>query len=302
MKILLTGASGFLGSHLAKSFIESGYEVHALIRKTSNLRRLSAYEDKLKLHCIEDGIEKAFSVNSPYKAVVHTATCYGRNGETEIEIFNANLKFPLELLERCAFFHTDTFFNTDTVLYKYLNSYALSKKQFVEWGKQFASQDKIKFCNIKLEHMYGPGDDESKFTTYIINSCKNNVPVIKLTPGEQKRDFIYIDDVISAFQLLLKSADLKRFDDFELGSGEAISIKSFIEAVHTVTESKSVLDFTAYSYRDNEAMNSRANIKKLIDKGWQLEVTLLDGINKTAGLISPSKKNDDQEKHEMMEI
>ena len=283
MKILLTGASGFLGSHLAKSFIESGYEVHALIRKTSNLRRLAAYEDKLKLHFIEDGIEKAFSVNSPYKAVMHTATCYGRNNETEIEIFNANLKFPLELLEKSALFSTELFFNTDTILYKYLNSYALSKNQFVEWGKQFSNQKKIKFCNIKLEHMYGPGDDESKFTTYIINSCINNVPVIKLTPGEQKRDFIYIDDVVSAYHTLLKNDDIAAFEEFELGSGETVSIRQFVEEVHSITQSRSKLDFSAYSYRENEIMESKAEIKKLNKLGWQPKTKLETALKKIIG-------------------
>ena len=278
MKILLTGASGFLGSHLAKSFTESGYEVHALIRKTSNLRRLAAYEDKLKLHFIEDGIEKAFSVNSPYKAVMHTATCYGRNNETEIEIFNANLKFPLELLEKSALFSTELFFNTDTILYKYLNSYALSKNQFVEWGKQFSNQEKIKFCNIKLEHMYGPGDDESKFTTYIINSCINNVPVIKLTPGEQKRDFIYIDDVVSAYHTLLKNDDIAAFEEFELGSGETVSIRQFVEEVHSITQSRSKLDFSAYSYRENEIMESKADVKKLKSSGWKPQITQTEGL------------------------
>ena len=141
---------------------------------------------------------------NPSKAVVHTATCYGRNRETPLEVFEANLKFPLDLLEKAALFSTDTFFNTDTILYKYLNGYSLSKHQFVEWGKQYADEHKIKFCNIKLEHMYGPGDDDSKFTTYVINSCLNNVPEVKLTLGEQERDFIYIDDVVSAYQLLLK--------------------------------------------------------------------------------------------------
>ncbi len=283
MKILLTGASGFLGSHLAKSFVESGYEVHALIRKSSKLTRLAGYEDKLTLYFIEDGIDKVFAINSPYKAVIHTATCYGRNNETETEIFNVNLKFPLELLENSVSFNTDTFLNTDTILYKYMNSYALSKKQFVEWGKQFASQEKIKFCNIKLEHMYGSGDDKSKFTTYIINSCINNVPVIKLTPGEQKRDFIYIDDVISAYHTLLKNNSQNSFEEFQLGSGEAITIREFVEEVHSITQSKSKLDFSAYPYRENEIMESKAEIRKLIRLGWEPKINLETALKKIVG-------------------
>ncbi|WP_066017634.1 NAD-dependent epimerase/dehydratase family protein [Endozoicomonas atrinae] len=281
MKILLTGASGFLGSHLAKAFVNSGYEVHALIRKETKLSRLEGYENKLIFHSRESGLDKAFDKNNPYKAIVHTATCYGRNGEKDTEIFDVNLKYPLDLLENAVLFDTKVFFNTDTVLDKYLNSYSLSKKQFVEWGRNISERSSIRFCNIKLEHMYGPGDDDTKFTTNIINSCLNNVPVIKLTPGEQKRDFIYIKDVISAYQLLMECSELPSFEDFELGTGDMISIREFVETVHNITTSKSKLDFTAYPYRKNELMESKADIKKLAELGWKPKFKLIDALQET---------------------
>lgn len=280
---MLTGASGFLGSHLSKAFVDSGYEVHVLIREASNLHRLAGYEKKLFFHCLEDGFEKIFDVERPYNAIVHTATCYGRNTESATEVFNVNLKFSLELLERSVLFNTGTFFNTDTILHKYLNSYALSKKQFSEWGRLYAEQGKIKFCNIKLEHMYGPGDDQYKFIAYIINSCMSNEPVIKLTPGEQKRDFIYIDDVIRAYQLLVEQKNLENYEEFELGSGNIISIKDLVEKVHVLTNSSSVLDFEALTYRENEAMESKANITRLNRLGWKPVISLEKGLRKIIG-------------------
>jgi hypothetical protein len=54
------------------------------------------------------------------------------------------------LLETATFFNTDTFFNADTILYEHLNAYALTKKHFADWGKQFALMKKIQFVNIKL--------------------------------------------------------------------------------------------------------------------------------------------------------
>ena len=131
--------------------------------------------------------------------------------------------------------------------------------------------------------MYGPGDDESKFTTYIINSCINNVPVIKLTPGEQKRDFIFIDDVVSAYHILLKNNEMNAFEEFELGTGEAISIREFVEEVHSITQSRSKLDFSAYPYRENEIMESKANTKKLKANGWEPAITQTEGLKRVIG-------------------
>lgn len=138
----------------------------------------------------------------------------------------------------------------------------------------------MKFCNIKLEHMYGPGDDESKFTSYIINSCSKNEPEIKLTPGEQKRDFIYIDDVVFAFQLLLNHKQDKAFEEYELGSGEPVTIREFVETAHRLTKSRSVLQFGALSYRENEVMHSSANVEALKALGWEPRNNLVDGLKK----------------------
>ncbi len=283
MKILLTGITGYLGSHLAKAFVDAGYRVHGLIRKSSSLKRIEEYIDNLELHFIENGLEKAFDIDDPYNSVVHTATCYGRNGESSYDVFKANVDFPLELLEKSVEFNSATFINTDTVLDKCVNAYALSKNNFMEWGRQYAEAGKIKFCNVKMEHMYGPGDDISKFTSYVIDGCVKNVPVIKLTAGEQKRDFIYIDDVISAFLLLNERVVSAEFEEFELGSGREISVRKFVEVVHEVSNSKSLLNFGALEYRDNEVMSSEANISRLVSLGWAPKVGLIDGLKNIIG-------------------
>jgi nucleoside-diphosphate-sugar epimerase len=59
-----------------------------------------------------------------------------------------------------------------TILNEYISTYALSKHQFAEWGKSFANSGALKFINIRLEQLYGPGDDANKFTTHV-NFAKN---------------------------------------------------------------------------------------------------------------------------------
>ena len=198
MRILLTGVTGYLGSYIADALIKNGYQVIGLKRKTSSLFRIENILTKLTLHDIDDlDLASLFQFYGKIDVVLHTATCYGRKGENVNDIVSANLTFPLNLLNEAVNSGIELFLNTDTALEKILNPYALSKEQFTEWGRYFAQQKKIRFFNMKLEYFFGPNEDDSKFTTYVINNCLNNIPVLELTLGLQQRDFVYIDDVIS---------------------------------------------------------------------------------------------------------
>lgn len=283
MRILLTGVTGYLGSHLAETLLASGYEVVALKRTSSSLRRIAHLLPKLAWHDL-DAVEMnaLFTQHGKFDAVIHTATCYGRNSESASQIAEANLAFPLKLLDAAAASGVDIFVNTGTVLDKFLNPYALSKEHFSEWGQYFARQKKIRFLNLKLEHFYGPGDDASKFVAHIVNSCLSNAPELKLTPGEQKRDFIYIDDVVAAYLLLLEKQKFLAdgFVEIEIGSGEAVTIREVVEMIHRLTASTTSLNFGAQPYRAGEAMLSQANTSTLQAFGWQCRHSLEAGLMK----------------------
>ena len=109
-----------------------------------------------------------------------------------------------------------------------MNDYALSKKQFSEWLK-FKS-NMIQVINLKIELMYGPKDDESKLIPSVLSGLNQNTPEIKLTNGEQKRDFIFVDDVVSAcMKTLEKSKSLSKFNEFEIGTGKSFKLKFFLD-------------------------------------------------------------------------
>jgi len=282
-KILITGISGFLGSNLAISLIEEGHEIIALKRKPSSLSRINSILQKVSLFDIEDLDFADFFESNKIDTIIHTATSYGRNNETPWEIFDANTGFPLRLLDAASNANVSKFINTDTILDKYLNLYSLSKNHLLEWGKFYSMRNKIEFINMRLEHFYGPGDDDSKFTSYVINACIQNQPTLELTLGEQKRDFIYIDDVVSAYIAVLNSSNKlgNWFSEYDVGSGKSVTIRKFVETVHQLTNSTTVLKFGAVKYREGEVMNSKADISALQALRWSNRFTLNKGLELT---------------------
>jgi CDP-paratose synthetase len=282
MNVLLTGATGFLGSHILRKLLERGYNLIILKRSISNTWRIANLLDKVKVYDIDKvGIEKPFEENR-IDIVIHTATNYGRNKESASDVVETNLLFSLKLLETATFYNTDTFFNTDTLLYKYLNFYSLSKKQFVEWLKYFSN--KIQVVNLKLEHVYGPKDDDKKFVTWVVRQLIKNVDFIDLTEGDQERDFIYVDDVVDAYLLLIEKAKCLEDDytEFDVGTGKPIKIRDFIYKVYeTVAKKQPIktrLNFGAIPYREGEFMKINENIQPLLDLGWSPKIPLEKGI------------------------
>lgn len=287
MKILLTGATGFLGSHLARTLVGSEHSVIGLKRRDSDLARLSDVKDAMRFADIEDGLDQVFGNCSDIELVVHAATSYGNQGEPVSEVLATNVLLPLRIMEsalshkRCAFINTDTFFCKTEDSYSYLANYTLSKKLFCQLGAEFARSHEQVFVNVRLEHVFGPGDGSAKFVPSIIRQMLDSVPEIRLTPGEQLRDFVYIDDVVSAYMKiisLIESFECGKMKCFEVGSGSVRTVKDFVSTAHRIIGSKSDLLFGASPYRENEIMYSKANLDALLELGWRSSVNLETGL------------------------
>ena len=195
--VLLTGGSGFLGSHILKQLLLSGYKVIVIVRRNSNLSRISNLKDNFQLFLIDDKLEnlKQLFSNFQIDAIIHTATEYGRNSNSSL-IFETNLIFPIKLIEEGIKNGINFFINTDTFSSKtvfkestYLKHNNQSKSYFLEILNDFKKS--IKIVNLRLEHIYGEFDSKSKFVTYILYELIDNKSEINLTKGCQKRDFIY---------------------------------------------------------------------------------------------------------------
>lgn len=289
MKILLTGASGFLGSALALYWHHVGHQVALLVRPASQMNRLRGLDASFDIcRCTTDAEIETFVAKVQPNVVVHTACAYGRQGETCLQLFDANSRLGLVVLQALQKSPTPvSFISTGSALAADVNPYALSKHQFAQWGRMLANQSggQLQFVNVLLQHMYGPGDDASKFTTHVLHACYRNDPVLKLTAGAQARDFIYIDDVVSAYDTLLTQRhQLDPVQDIEVGSGVAPSIRQFVETAHRLTASRTELLFGALPYRANEAMHCLADVTLMTQLGWHSAFDLNIGLKKTIEL------------------
>ncbi len=283
MTILLTGCTGFLGSYLLKEFTKNDFKVIGIKRSSSNIYRINKYMKKCKFYDIDKVTISEIFIKNDIDIVINTVTNYGRNCEKTSSIVDTNLMFSLKLIEESINNKIKCFINTDTLLERDLNAYALSKAQVIDWMKLLSNLD-IKMVNIKIEHMYGPFDDENKFVYWLINQLKSNVKEINLTSGMQKRDFIYIDDIVNAYMIIIKNTNkFNSFEEFEVGSGKPVEVKEFINLIYEEIDKKqkisTKLNFGVIPYRENENMNMEVNISKLVSLEWKNNTTLKSGIN-----------------------
>lgn len=286
MKTLITGGSGFLGSALALHLHATGSDVALLLRHASRLDRLHGLEAAMDVgRCNTDADVETFVRRIQPDVVIHTACTYGRHGEGLLQISDTNVRLGLQILQ--SLLHTGkpvTFINTGSALAPDVSLYALTKHQFAQLGRSLTCQtgSQLRFVNVLLEHMYGPGDDTTKFTTHVLHTCHRNDPEIKLTAGEQRRDFIHIDDVVTAYSILVERRDeLESNLAIEVGSGIAPTVREFVETAHRLIGSTTKLRFGALPYRENEAMHCQADITRMIQLGWKPVYDLETGLKKT---------------------
>lgn len=281
--VVVSGATGFLGSHLCRRLAGDGVPVVALKRSTSSLRRLEDFIDALTLVDVDrTSLDGAVCAAGRPGAVVHAATCYGRRGESPNEILDANHVFPLALLAAAATAGADTFVNSDTVLPPDAGPYAASKRRFLNEARPLAETRKVRLVDLRVQHVYGPGDDDDKFVTRVIRACAREEGVLPLTAGRQRRDFIFVDDAVDAYALVVaRRHDLARYVEFDVGSGKPIAVRELVQLVYRLTGSQIELRFGDLPDRVHETTLAHADVEPLRALGWIPRTSHADGLAKT---------------------
>jgi nucleoside-diphosphate-sugar epimerase len=279
--VVLTGATGFLGSRLCRALVEHGCHIHAYHRPQSNRARLGDAAAKIQWHLTPENFSAPFTTGTRVDAVIHCAALYGRNGETISDLIAANTLLPVQLFEQAQRNKVPLFLHADTILEPAVNAYARSKHHAVEWLRLAAGPTHV--VNLKLQNFYGPGDDLFKFIPTVMLKCLAHEPEIRLTDGRQRRDFIYIDDVVRAILAVLEQpvSGGNTFSEIEIGSGMEVPVRELVETVHRLAGSRSNLQFGALPHRPAEPMFGHADITALAALGWRPQMSLMGGLQRT---------------------
>lgn len=288
LTVALTGGTGFVGGNLLLTLLSEGHTVVALHRR----------EGTTNLPCHERLIWTSLDTlandlcTRRFDAVIHLATAYG-TGQKFSGVVASNIEMPLQLLEAALvggcelFINTDTFFAKPDFDYPHMRPYIQSKIELLRWLKLTVDTTPgLKIVNARLEHVYGPGDSTQKFVPHVLRKLLAHEP-LDLTPGEQMRDFVHIQDVVSAYsKLIISAARLPiGMTEIGIGTGMAISVRTFVETAKELSSSNSALNFGAQPYRDREIMHSAADTRPLAAMGWQPCIALRDGIQATLKAI-----------------
>ncbi|EDJ6071068.1 CDP-paratose synthase [Salmonella enterica] len=270
MKILIMGAFGFLGSRLT-SYFESRHTVIGLARKRNNEATINNIIYTTENNWIEKIVE--FKPN----IIINTIACYGRHNEPATALIESNILMPIRVLESISSLDA-VFINCGTSLPPNTSLYAYTKQKANELAAAIIDKVCGKYIELKLEHFYGAFDGDDKFTSMVIRRCLSNQPV-KLTSGLKQRDFLYIKDLLTAFDCIISNVNnFPKFHSIEVGSGKAISIREYVETVKNITKSNSIIEFGVVKERANELMYSCADIAELEKIGWKREFSLVDAL------------------------
>lgn len=133
---------------------------------------------------------------------------------------------------------------------------------------------------VRPGNLFGPLQSKPKFIPYVIEQLRTNQP-LNVTPCEQKRDFIYVDDFVEGIRQILLHSQQVKGEIINIGSGESIALKDVIEICKAELNSKSIINYGALPYRENEVMDLCCSMDKYIEKiGNSLTCNMRLGLQK----------------------
>lgn len=300
-RILISGAAGFIGSHLTRRLILEGYEVGIIEHQDCSYCRIEDVLNKLTDHVCDlretSGILKIVQDFQP-ELIFHLATYYTvEHKSDEINtMVGTNVLGTLNLLEAARMFNVDYFVNTSSsFVYGHkshpakekeelnpLNLYALTKLQAEQACTFYAQRYGLRAVTFRLYPPYGTYDHEKKLIPHAIKNFLLEKP-LQLTTGKQKWDYIEVTDIINAYTKLLDAFHFQAGHEvFNIGTGKAESIREIIEKIQQIMGAGSKPEWGAYPQRENEVMYLCGDIEKAKTRlSWQPEVTLNEGLETT---------------------
>lgn len=286
MRILVTGATGFVGRHLVPELQSVGHQVLSVVRSdSSSTHMINSYVLKDDQDDFRDKvIEFAPEVCLHLAAFLTSADDY----VSMQKLISSNILLTCRLLdvvkdvnELKLFVNTGTFaeyFQGDHHLDPaYL--YAASKTAARSFLKYYSTAYHFKAVTVVPYTIYGGTTKQEKIIDHIFNSLDALKPV-ELTNGEQVLDFIHMNDVINFYQCLVDRSEMVPEEaNFYLGTGKGCNLRQLAALMEDFTGQRANIKWGAREYREKDTFYSVANIglQYRLWK-WLPKVTLREGI------------------------
>jgi nucleoside-diphosphate-sugar epimerase len=294
MKILITGAPGFIGSHVARLLVQQGHDVHVTLLdvETSRIRDILP-----RLNAIPCNIEQSAKVDACLAAVrpelcIHLAwyAVPGKylNAPENFSSLNATLLLAQKLaalgcrrfvgIGSCFEYEHGSSVLSESSPAKPLSLYAACKLSAALVLEQFARLTPMQIAWTRLFYQYGPDEAPQRLMPHVINSLLQGRRV-ELTPGEQVRDFLHVEDVASGIAAVAQSS---LTGVVNVASGQRVTVREIAEKIAAIVGRADLLALGARPYAPNDPMFILADNSRLRQNtGWKPRYDLESGLRQT---------------------
>jgi Nucleoside-diphosphate-sugar epimerases len=292
--VLLTGATGFVGQHLARHMLAEGWQVHAVARPSSAAeRRTSLATVQWHLHDGDtSGLIAIMAAIRP-QVVIHLAARFiaEHTSDDVDELIRSNILFGTQLLEAMAANEIRHLINTGTSWQHYNNEaynpvclYAATKQAFESLARYYVEVRRITVTNLVLTDTYGP-DDPRKKLFWALRDSAHTGRELSMSPGEQFIDLVYIDDVVKAYMMAVDrmlGGSGSGMEYFGVSSGCAMPLRDLVAKYAQVTGLTPNVKWGGRPYRGREMFRPWSGVAGL--PGWAAAVPLEEGLCRMEGV------------------
>jgi nucleoside-diphosphate-sugar epimerase len=285
---LVTGATGFVGSHLVSGLVRAGWQVHVVSRANSRMPEAAEFS-RVTQH-VHDGSTAGMLRlvgNAKPLVVFHLASLFLSQHEAgDVErLVLSNILFGNQLLEAMKVHGVKQLINTGTSWQHYenqayspVNLYAATKQAFESLMQYYVEAEGLRAVSLKLFDTYGPHDPRPKLMNLLQRVAEDMQP-LAMSPGEQWLDLVHVDDVVQAFfaaAARLSAGAVHGHESYALPSGQPITLRALVRLVEREIGRELPILWGARPYRVREVMELW-NGKSL--PGWSAKVKLEQAIH-----------------------